>query len=381
MVWDKIILNIFVVNNNMRYDLIIRNITLLFTVFTISVFGGKSVAYAQRPLYKADTLTIKVFGDVMMHKAQIDAAHKGWGKYFTYIEDEIKNADLAVANMEFTLAGEPYSGYPAFSAPDDFAEHIAKCGFDIFLCANNHIYDKGSAGTARTLRIYKELGNKYGIRYTGLTESSEEREENLSLTVIRKGMKISFINMTYGTNLGATDHWPKVLYQSEKEKISNALSKAETESDITIALPHWGTEYELLHSESQAVTAEWLINEGADLIIGTHPHVAQDLGRINGVEVAYSLGNLVSNMSAANTQLGLMATIKIVRHPNGDVSLLPLELTYLWCSRPGGLTNSYTVIPIEDFIGRRDLWLNDWDYEKMVTTYERVRKTHNNNEH
>ena len=100
MVWDKIILNIFVVNNNMRYDLIIRNITLLFTVFTISVFGGKSVAYAQRPLYKADTLTIKVFGDIMMHKAQIDAAHKGWGKYFTYIEDEIKNADLAVANMD-----------------------------------------------------------------------------------------------------------------------------------------------------------------------------------------------------------------------------------------------------------------------------------------
>ena len=175
--------------------------------------------------------------------------------------------------------------------------------------------------------------------------------------------------------------WPKVLYQSEKEKISNALSKAERESDITIALPHWGTEYALLHSESQAITAEWLINGGADLIIGTHPHVAQDLGRINGVEVAYSLGNLVSNMSAANTQLGLMATIKIVRHPNGDVSLLPLELTHLWCSRPGGLTNSYTVIPIEDFIGRRDLWLNDWDYEKMVTTYERVRKTHNNNEH
>ena len=365
----------------MRYDLIIRNITLLFTVFTISVFGGKSVAYAQRPLYKADTLIIKVFGDVMMHKAQIDAAHKGWDKYFTYIEDEIRNADLAVANMEFTLAGEPYSGYPAFSAPDSFAEHLAKCGFDIFLCANNHIYDKGSAGTARTLGIYKELSNKYGIRYTGLTESSEEREENISLTVIRKGMKISFINMTYGTNLGATDHWPKVLYQSEKERISKALSKAEKKSDITIALPHWGTEYELLHSENQTITAEWLIDEGADLIIGTHPHVAQDLGRINGVEVAYSLGNLVSNMSAANTQLGLMATIKIVRHPNGDIALLPLELTHLWCSRPGGLTNSYSVIPIEEFIGRRDLWLNDWDYEKMVTTYERVRKIHNNNEH
>ena len=317
----------------------------------------------------------------MMHKAQLEAASKGYDEYFKYIKDEIKEADLAVANMEFTLAGEPYSGYPVFSAPDNFAEHLAKCGFDIFLCANNHIFDKGSTGAARTLEIYKELKEKYGITYTGLTENSEDREKNLSLTVIRKGMKISLINMTYGTNLGATDHWPKVLYQSERETISKAISKADKESNVTIALPHWGTEYELIHSDSQEITAEWMISEGVDLIIGSHPHVAQDIGKINGVEIAYSLGNLVSNMSAANTQLGLMATIKIVRHPNGDVDLLPLELTPLWCSRPGGLTNSYTVIPIEEFIGKRNLWINDWDYNKMITTYERVRKTHNNNEH
>ena len=187
--------------------------------------------------------------------------------------------------------------------------------------------------------------------------------------------------MTYGTNLGATDHWPKVLYQSEKETISKIISRSEKECDITIALPHWGTEYELIHSETQEVTAKWMIDKGVDLIIGSHPHVAQDVGKINGVEVAYSLGNLVSNMSAANTQLGLMATIKIARDTNGDIVLLPLELSYLWCSRPGGLTNSYTVIPVEEFIGKRDLWLNDWDYEKMITTYERVRKTHNNNEY
>ena len=317
----------------------------------------------------------------MMHKAQIDAAARGWDKYFTYIEDVINDADLAVANMEFTLAGEPYSGYPAFSAPDDFAEHLAKCGFDVFLCANNHIFDKGSTGAARTLEKYKILGEKYGIIYTGLTESSEDREKNISLTVIRKGMKISLINMTYGTNLGATGHWPKVLYQSEKETISKIISRSEKECDITIALPHWGTEYELIHSETQEVTAKWMIDKGVDLIIGSHPHVAQDVGKINGVEVAYSLGNLVSNMSAANTQLGLMATIKIARDTNGDIVLLPLELSYLWCSRPGGLTNSYTVIPVEEFIGKRDLWLNDWDYEKMITTYERVRKTHNNNEY
>lgn len=362
----------------MRYDLFIRKIALMLTVFTISFFGGTSIAYAQSPLYKADTLTIKVFGDIMMHKAQIDAAHKGYNKYFTYIADEIKDADLAVANMEFTLAGEPYTGYPGFSAPDDFAEYLAECGFDIFLCANNHIFDKGSKGAARTLEIYRKLNEKYGILYTGLTENTEDRETDLPLKVIRKGMKIAMINTTYGTNLGPTDHWPKVLYQNEKTTISKALTKAEEECDISIILPHWGTEYELIHSENQENTAEWLILQGADLIIGSHPHVAQDAEVKNGVQVVYSLGNLVSNMSAANTQIGLMATVRIARHPNGDISLLPVELTHLWCSRPGGLTDSYSVIPVEEFIGKRHLWQGAWDYDKMITTYERVRKTHNN---
>ena len=336
------------------------------------------MAYAQKPLYQTDTLTIRIFGDIMMHTAQINAAHKGFSKYFHYMEDDIRKADIAVANMEFTLAGEPYTGYPTFSAPDEYAEYIAKCGFDVFLCANNHIFDKGSSGAERTLEVYKVLGKRYGVRYTGLYESQEEFERAMPLTILRKGMRVSFLNMTYGTNLGATDHWPKTIYKSQKNLISNALNKANKESDITIVLPHWGNEYELLHSSSQTETATWLIENGADLIVGSHPHVAQDMETINGVEVAYSLGNLVSNMSAANTQLGLLATVRIVRKGNGDIEMLPLELTHLWCSRPGGLTDSFSVIPIEEFIGKRSLWLNAWDYDKMIETYERVRKIHNN---
>ena len=362
----------------MRYNLSSYSITSLLIALTLLLWGGNHIAHGQRALYSADTLTVKVFGDIMMHSAQIEASHKGYDKYFMYIEEEIKGADLAVANIEFTLAGEPYTGYPSFSAPDDFAEHLAKSGIDIFLCANNHIFDKGSKGAARTLMKYKELSSKYGIRYVGLSADQDDLDKNLPLIVIRKGMRLSLINMTYGTNLGATEHWPKLLYQGEKEAISKALDKSERYSDICIVLPHWGTEYELLHTEDQEITANWLISHGADIIIGSHPHVAQDIGTINGVQVAYSLGNMVSNMSAANTQLGLMATIRIARHNNGDIELLPLEITHLWCSRPGGLTDSYTVIPVEKFLGRRDLWLNAWDYDKMVSTYERVRKAHTN---
>lgn len=333
-------------------------------------------------LFRQDTLTLRFFGDMMMHSAQISHAKKNgtydFSEYFCHLKGLIEEADIAVANMEFTLAGEPHSGYPAFSAPDDYARYLAECGFDVFLCANNHILDKGSEGAARTLDIYKELSRTHGIVHTGLAADMDDMGRSTPLNIVRKGIKVSFINMTYGTNLGATQKWPRVNYSGMKEMLEEAFEKAQNESDVTIALPHWGNEYELTHSRQQEKTATWLAGKGADVIIGTHPHVVQDTTTVCGTPVAYSLGNAVSNMSAANTQVGMMATLQIVRKGNGDIRILPMELTYLWCSRPGGLTDTYTVIPIEEYIGRRDEWLGRWEYDKMVTTYDRIRKTHYN---
>jgi poly-gamma-glutamate synthesis protein (capsule biosynthesis protein) len=100
----------------------------------------------------------------------------------------------------------------------------------------------------------------------------------------------------------------------------------------------------------------------------------QDTSSIGKVPVIYSLGNAVSNMSAANTQIELMATLKIVRHGNGDISMLPVELTWLWCSRPGGFSSDFTVVPVEEQIGKKDEWKGGWEYDKMVETYQRIRK-------
>ena len=143
-------------------------------------------------------------------------------------------------------------------------------------------------------------------------------------------------------------------------------------------MPHWGTEYVLEHSESQENTAVWLAENGADMIIGAHPHVIQDRQSIDlgdrQVSVAYSLGNTLSNMSAMNTQLGLMAWIRIAKDNTGNIEILPMEFTYIWCSRPGGFDNGYTIIPVNRFIGKKDLWKGGWDYDKMMTTLERVMK-------
>ena len=188
-------------------------------------------------------------------------------------------------------------------------------------------------------------------------------------------MTLALVNITYGTNLGYTLHWPKTNYMNNRTEVLQAMRKAE-EADLTIVLPHWGEEYQLSHSARQEETAEWLVENGAHLIVGAHPHVVQDTATIKGVPVIYSLGNAISNMSAADTQIELMATIRIVHHGNGDIEMLRPELTWLWCSRPGGYSDSYTVLPVERFIGSRDMWKGGWEYDKMMATYERIRKQH-----
>ena len=102
--------------------------------------------------------------------------------------------------------------------------------------------------------------------------------------------------------------------------------------------------------------------------------MVQDVGQVDGVHVAYSLGNAVSNMSAANTQMGLMATLRLVRYHNGTVKLLPPEYELLWCSRPGGYCSRYTVLPVEEFIGTRSQWKGPWEYDKMTETRKRIKK-------
>lgn len=336
------------------------------------------------PLYRQDTVTIRFIGDVMMHSKQIEAAHRGNGSYdfsdwFRHISDRLTSADISVANMEFALGGEPYSGYPAFSAPDSIARQVAEDGIDVFLAANNHIYDRGLAGAERTLEQYRKATETFGTVYTGLASDSVEEENTWPVIMNVKGIRIAFLNFTYGTNGGRREGWPKVCYMNDRQAIAKAIGRArEKNADILIALPHWGNEYELTHSQEQEEVSGWLVSEGVDMIIGTHPHVVQDTASVEGngrygrTQIAYSLGNAVSNMSAANTQLELMVTARIVRHFNGDIEILPNELTFLWCSRPGGYNDSYTVLPVVENITRKEKWKNPYDHENMVRTYRRV---------
>ena len=320
-----------------------------------------------------DTLEICILGDMMMHSGQIENASTGtseydFSSYFHHLEHKIKNADIAIANMEFTLAGKPYTGYPAFSAPEAYAKYLAELGIDVFLTANNHIFDKGAAGAQRTTDEFQKLG----VHITGIAEDQQMYEQAFPLILACKGATVALMNVTYGTNLGTGKEWPKIIRLSEKESMAAILAKADT-CDFTLVLPHWGNEYQLKHSASQEKDARWFIDHGADAIIGTHPHVVQDIQEIGGVPVFYSLGNAVSNMSAINTQMELIVTLKIIRYHNGNIKLLEPEYELLWCSRPGGYSTKYTVLPVEQFIGTRDSWHGPWEYDKMIETRKRIK--------
>lgn len=350
--------------------------TLLSVLVWCPVCLSQAVDYTipyPRPLHDAeDTLMVYIIGDVMMHAPQFSRDHR---MFFKNIAKPMQEADFAIANMELTLGGKPYSGYPAFSAPEYIAPYMADdCGVDVFLTANNHIFDKGSAGLERTLSIYDGLGEEFGVRVTGTARSEEELEETYPLILFKKGFKIALINCTYGTNNDPHHGYPNVNYLDETA-IKAAFRRAkDQDADFIVALPHWGDEYRLKHSATQEKWAEFFVRQGADVIVGGHPHVVQDTTHINGVPVIYSLGNAVSNMSVTNSRLELAVTLRFVQdRTKGTKKMLEPEIQFLWCTIHDMLTTSYATIPIKEWANRRDDWLTPSDFDNMLETYRRVK--------
>ena len=319
---------------------------------------------------RTDTVSLYVVGDIMSHGPMTKSAYRSgipqYDTFFKHLEGRIGGADIAIGNLEFPLAGRPYTGYPAFSGPLEYVVYLEEIGFDVLLTANNHILDKGSAGLTSTLRKL----DQFELRYTGISANPGDDAARYPLVVGCKGIRIALLNFTYGTNLGASTRWPKVNYMN-REDIASALERSKG-ADFVIALPHWGVEYAHQHDAEQEELARWLVDEGVDLIIGTHPHVIQDRQDIGGVPVFYSIGNAISNQRDLDARLELGLRVRIVTTPLEAPRLLDVSAEYLWCTRPGMVEESYSTLPVSDFLGHRERWLEPADYDDMVKTLEKV---------
>jgi poly-gamma-glutamate capsule biosynthesis protein CapA/YwtB (metallophosphatase superfamily) len=326
-----------------------------------------------------DTVKLVFIGDVMQHTKQIDLAKKNnynYNSYFRYIKKWIDSSDFAVANMEFTIGVTPFSGYPSFSVPTAILYEADRSGIDLFLCANNHICDRGKKGLDSTYSAY----TRKNLNFTGLYTSKEEEIENNPFIVTISNIKIAFINFTYGTN-GIPVSQPYIVNKMDTIEVKKSISRAkERGADFIIILPHWGEEYTLTPSSEQQRWRTFLLKEGADAIVGGHPHTIQptvptydEHGNIANLTL-YSLGNYISNMSAENTQLGLLFELTIIKNCSSNETYIEkYNSVPLWCALEGTFDENYTTIPILEYIDKEGAFRSNLEYSRMKKTYNNLK--------
>ena len=187
--------------------------------------------------YKEKKVSFIFAGDVMNHLTQIKAANiPGTKKYdfspvFHYVSPILKSYDFAVGNLETTFAGEPYSGYPAFSAPDTIAYFLKSAGFNVMVTANNHSSDRGLRGIRGTINGL----DKAEILHTGTFCDEFTKSKTSPLYLEKNGMKIALLNYTYGTNNGVKNLLINIIDTGLIKKDIN-IAKAEKTDAIIVFL-------------------------------------------------------------------------------------------------------------------------------------------------
>jgi poly-gamma-glutamate capsule biosynthesis protein CapA/YwtB (metallophosphatase superfamily) len=284
------------------------------------LFFSFSFCYAQ----DTTRLSMLFLGDIMQHDSQIsDAWDPGLKKYnydpcFQYVAPYTQAVDLAIGNLELTLAGRPYKGYPQFSAPDELLLALKKMGLDVLVTANNHCVDRGRNGVERTIRLLDSLK----IPHTGTFKDQKEKQALHPLLIEKNGFRLALLNYTYGTN-GLPVTAPNIVNVIKPDEIVKDLVYAKTLSaDMIIVFVHWGAEYQSMPSQWQKDLADLFFKNGAQLVIGAHPHVIQPMEwrKDQNKLIAYSLGNFVSGQRKRYTDGGAMIRLELQKIKTNDNS-------------------------------------------------------------
>ena len=287
------------------------------------------------------TFTMAVTGDIMCHNTMYQDAYNSSTKsydfsyFFEDVKQHIQTADIAIGNLETTFAGSKvgYSGYPTFNTPEILAKNLKQAGFDVVSTANNHCMDKGYKGIESTIDFLDEAD----LAHTGTFKSKEEQEKILIKNV--KGVSVAFLSFTYGTNgiaIPKDKSYAVNLIDKDLMKSQIELAKKQNPDVICVSM-HWGIEYQTSSNKEQKNLADFLFDNGVDVILGNHSHVPQEMekrtikledGSTKDGFVIYSLGNFMANQNKKYTQDSAILKIQITKHKdNGKISIDKVNYT------------------------------------------------------
>lgn len=349
--------------------LVLIMVSLYFVDRNITKENSKSVEVTENEEIK--TARVIANGDLLYHDILYWSAEKEDGSYdfnpyFMYVKDRISEADLAIGDYEGTISDKHYlGGYPLFNAPKETASSMKDVGYDVVDLAHNHILDSGLYGLINTYNTFKNLGlSPVGVYV--------EKTRNNSDILIKEvnGIKIAILAYSYGFNgLESSltqDEYNNYLSDLNEEKMKKEIEKAEQLADVTIVLPQMGVEYALSPNEEQRQLYNKMLDWGADVVFGNHPHVVQpaEVVEKNGDKklIIYSMGNFISNQTYEMlnnkwTERGVLMDVTFEK--NGDKTIIKnakAHPTYVVATKNGKTTKNgydaydYRVVVAEDFL-------------------------------
>ena len=284
-------------------------------------------------------------GDLMVHTPMLTAARSlaaegaefDFRPMFRHVAERFRRADYAVVNLETTISHSRYSGYPCFRSPAALAEAMAHIGVDAAVTANNHCCDGGARGIDTTIEVLDSLG----IAHTGTFADSTDYGRNNPHRFVCNGISFALFSYTYGTN-GLPVPAGRIVNLADTVVMARDLTAVPRDSaDVRIVFIHWGNEYERHENAHQRRLADFMRRHGADIIIGSHPHVIQPAEADSTHITIYSLGNFISNQQWRYSDGGLIAEIEVEKRrdcrPTYKATLEPA-----WVMMP-----DYSIVPAE----------------------------------
>ena len=338
-------------------------------------------------------------GDLLYHDIIYISAKKADGTYdfhenFEYVKPWLKQADLVIGDFEGTVNKDHYlAGYPLFNAPGEVMDAIKDAGYQVLDLAHNHILDSQIEGVVSTADAIEKAGmTPIGV-YT-----HEPRDKAPIVIKEVNGIKVALLAYSYGFNgieqSISQEDYNRYLSDLDEDKMKAEIERAEKEADITIIMPQMGVEYQIEPTEEQKKLYHKMIDWGADIIFGGHPHVVEPAETVEKEGdkklIIYSMGNFISNQrietmqdveNAKWTERGVLMDVTIKKKA-GKTTIETAQAHPSWVSRTpkGGYSPEgyplylYQTYILEDFIegGKYRSQLDEATKERIDTAYKEM---------